>query len=128
MQLVIERVKPTAKSLVLTAGGREYFAKKETGITAGMTIDAETEASDFNGKTYVWVKKFKVAAPQMPVPARAGDGDPRGNQSTTSAGAAPWLPFASNTVAHAIQSGLITDPSHVKIWAAAAKQAYTELA
>lgn len=119
MLLNIEKVKPTAKSLVLTAGGKEYFAKKETGITAGMTIDAEVEDSDYNGKTYSWVKKFKStnAAPQAPTasPHVGGNG---------SAGAAPWLPFASNTVAHAIQAGIITAPNHIEAWTRAAKEAF----
>ena len=129
MQLTIEKVKPTAKSLVLTSGGKEYFAKKETGITAGMTIDAETESSDYNGKTYVWVKKFTRvnAAPQTADPARPASHAQGG--PVTSAGAAPvWGNFVSNQVAHAIQAGLITDPSQIKLWAAAAKQAYVELA
>lgn len=116
MQITVERIKPTAKSLVLTAGGKEYFAKKESGITAGMTIDAETKDSDYNGKTYTWVEKWKpVAAPQT-----------SGNASGQVSGTA-WLPFASNTVAHAINAGLITTPEQVKVWAASAKQAFEEL-
>lgn len=128
MQLTVDRIKPTAKSIVVTAGGKEYFAKKDSGITAGMTIDAETEDSDYNGKSYCWIKKWKAmsnAAPQSPAPA--GTGSPVVGH--TPAGAAPvWLPFASNTVAHAINAGIIKEPSDVKAWAAAAKQAYAELA
>ena len=126
MQLIIEKVKPTQKSLVLTAGGKEYFAKKETGITAGMTIEADLKVSDYNGKSYTWVEKFKAinggAAPQ----AGPGAGT---STAANPAGAAPvWLPFASNTVAHAINAGIIKEPADVKAWAAAAKQAFQELA
>jgi hypothetical protein len=124
MQLTVERLKPTAKSLVLTCGGVEYFAKKDSGISAGMTIEAEVEPSEFNGKTYRWVKKYtKVsdgnAAPQSSSPSSSGSG---------AAGAAPaWLPFASNTVAHAISAGIITAPNQVEAWVQAAHDAYNHV-
>ena len=121
MLLTVEKLKPTARSLVLTCGGKEYFAKKESGITAGMTIEAETKESDYNGKTYVWVEKYKQvsgAAPQS-----QSSSSPSG-----AAGAAPiWANFVSNQVAHAIAAGRIDDPVQIKIWAAAAKQAFVEL-
>ena len=113
MQLSVSAVKPLAKSLAITAGGKEYLAKKDSGITSGMTIEAEVEDSDYNGKTYHWIKKYK-AVNGSAASATAGNGT-------------AWLPFASNTVAHAINAGLIKDPSEVKQWAAAAKQAFEEL-
>jgi hypothetical protein len=121
MQLTIEKVKPTAKSLVLTAGGKEYFAKKETGITAGMTIEAELKASDYNGKTYTWVERYKPvngsAAPQA-APAASG------HAAGAPAGAAPiWLQMASNTVAHALNAGVLKEPSDIKAWVLAVKSA-----
>jgi hypothetical protein len=119
MQLTVEKIKPTAKSIVVTAGGKEYFAKKESGITAGMTIEAETEDSEYNGKNYCWIKKWKAMASTTATAASAAPAAPSGNA---------WLPFASNTVAHAINAGLIQSPDQVKLWAAAAKQAYQELA
>jgi hypothetical protein len=39
-----------------------------------------------------------------------------------------WMPFVSNTVAHAIQVGEIKEPAHIKVWAAAAKRAAEEIA
>ena len=118
MQLNIESVKQTSsgKSLIVKAGGKDYFAKVGVGLSAGMTVDAETEESEFNGKTNVWIKKWKPA-----------QGATQSQATGTSNGSA-WLPFASNTVAHAISSGLITSPEQVKAWAAAAKQAYQDLA
>ena len=117
MQLIISAVKPLAKSLAVTAGGKEYLAKKDSGISSGMTIEAEVEDSEYNGKTYHWIKKYRsVNGSQQtaPIPSPSSNGT-------------AWLPFASNTVAHAISSGLIKEPSDVKQWAAAAKQAYEEL-
>ena len=123
MQLTVERIKPTAKSIVVTAGGREYFAKKDSGITAGITIEADTEDSEYNGKNYCWIKKWRpVAAPDVGMPSARVS-------SPAAQGAAPlWSNFVSNQVAHAIQAGLITDPAQIKVWAQAAKNAYTEIA
>jgi len=118
MLLSIESVKPTAKSLVLKAGGKEYFAKKESGITAGMTIDAEVKDSEYNGKTYSWVEKYRQVA----------NGNGQHAAVAPVSGAAPvWLPFVSNTVAHAIAAGLCNEPGKVSAWAKAAKDAYEAL-
>ena len=128
MQLTIENIKtnPSGKSCVVKASGKDYFAKPNIGLSVGMTIDAETEVSEYNGKQNVWIKKYKAinggAAPQ----AGPGAGT---STAANPAGAAPvWLPFASNTVAHAINAGIIKVPDDVKAWAAAAKQAFQELA
>lgn len=118
MQLNIESIKPTAKSLVLKAGGKEYFAKKDSGISSGMTIEAETEESEYNGKTYVWVKKWK------PVQAvAAAIQTPQAGTNVT-----PWwMPFVSNVTAHAIQAGIIQTPSQIEAWAVAARNAAHKL-
>jgi hypothetical protein len=127
MQLTIENIKtnPSGKSCVVKAGGKDYFAKPNIGLSVGMTIDAETEVSEYNGKSNIWIKKYKAvngsAAPQNVTDA--------GAKAPASAAAAPvWGNFVSNQVAHAIQAGLITTPEQIKLWAAAAKQAYMELA
>lgn len=124
MLLNVESVKPTStgKSLIVKAGGKDYFAKTGCGIIAGTTIDAETKDSLFNGKTNTWIEKWRAvqnAAPQAP--------DASASSSGRNGVPAAWLPFASNTVAHAISAGLCSDPMMVKAWAAAAKQAYEEL-
>jgi len=119
MILSIESVKPTAKSLVLKAGGKEYFAKKDSGISQGMTIDAETKASDYNGKTYVWVEKWK--------PATAATQTQAGTSGPALGSAAAFMPFVSNTVAHAISAGLITAPNQIAVWANAAYVAAVRL-
>lgn len=118
MQLTIESVKtnPSGKSMVVKAGGKDYFAKAGCGIAAGMTIDAETEISEYNGKQNTWIKKWKAMAA---TPA------PQAGTSTAVNGTAPvWLPFASNTVAHAISAGLIQNPSQIAEWVKGAKAAY----
>jgi hypothetical protein len=132
MQLVIENVKtnPSGKSCVVKAGGKDYFAKPAMGLAAGMTIEAETEVSEFNGKQNTWIKAYKKVGNGSAAPQSHPVTEPRTASSSAGAAvAAPaWLPFASNTVAHAINGGLITTPDQVKLWAAAAKQAFIELA
>lgn len=127
MQLTIESVGPSksGKALRVKAGGKWYGANKDSGISSGMTIEAEVEDGEFG----LWINKWKAvngsAAPQgHPVT------EPRtASSSAGTAGAAPvWSNFVSNQVAHAIQAGLIQSPEQIKLWAAAAKQAFTELA
>lgn len=131
MQLTVEQVTTakTGKSLRVKANGDWYGAKKDSGISQGMVIEATVSDGDY-GK---WIDAYKPvngsAGQQMSAAARPGGAEPRGLQTpTTSAGVAPWSNFVSNQVAHAIAAGLITDPSQIKTWAAAAKQAFTELA
>lgn len=123
--LTVESVQPakTGKSLRVKANGEWYGAKKDSGIASGMTIEAETEDGDF-GK---WINKWRPsnAAPQVAQPARAAV-DAQAS-SRTPAVAAAWLPFASNTVAHAISAGYIKEPGHVSAWAKAAKEAFEAL-
>lgn len=121
MQITIDKIKPNEKSLVVTAGGKDYFAKKDSGITAGMTIDVETEDSEYNGKNYCWIKKWKAMAAQTPdQPASP----PKGQQASTGLW---WMPFVSNVTAHAIQAGLITEPRQLEGWATAARNAAHKL-
>lgn len=121
MQLTVESVTPakTGKSLRIKANGEWYGAKKDSGIQAGMTIDAEVEDGDY-GK---WINKWKAMAS---TPA-AQPSAPASSSQGAAVGTA-WLPFASNTVAHAINAGLIQNPEQVKVWAEAAKKAYADLA
>jgi hypothetical protein len=119
MQITIESVKPLEKSMALKAGGIEYLAKKDSGLAVGMTIETEPELSDYNGKTYRWIKKYKAVNRSTQAPTSSPTAQP--------AGAPIWSNFVSNQVAHAIQAGLITSPDQVKLWAAASKQAFVEL-
>lgn len=119
--LLITAIKPTAKSLVITAGGREYFAKKDSGLDGkiGLTIEAETKQSNYNGKDYVWIEKWKTASGAPAAPAQA---------SFTAAGInLAFLPFVSNVVAHAIQCGRIETPTEIQAWADAAYTAASNL-
>ena len=129
MQLTVENVTTakTGKSLRVKANGSWYGAKKDSGITAGTTIEAEVEHGDFGA----WINKWKPvngsAAPQESQPK--GAAGVAGHVAPSPAGAAPvWLPFASNTVAHAINAGIITAPNMVEAWTRAAKEAFMKVA
>lgn len=117
MLLSITEIKPTksGKSVVVKADGKDFFAKPDMGLAAGMTIEAETEDSEYQGKTLVWIKKYKKANGSA---ASAPSG---------SAGNLPYMPFVSNTVAHAIAAGCIKNPSEVAAWAKAAIEAVRDL-
>ena len=115
MQLTIETVgkTKTGKSLGVKANGKDFLAKLDSGLTAGMVIDAEIETTEYNGKTYTWIGKYA----QMSKP----------NGSTPASNGLAWLPMASNLTAHAINAGLIKDPAEVKVWISATKQAFEEV-
>ena len=128
--LTVENVttSKSGKALRVLAGGVWYGAKKDSGLAKGMTVEAEVSDGEY-GK---WIDKYKPvngsAAPQQSPSGSLPAGSPVAGQAPA-AGAAPlWGNFVSNQVAHAIQAGLITEPSHIKLWAAAAKQANMELA
>jgi hypothetical protein len=113
--LHIDSIKPTAKSLVLTCAGKEYFAKKDSGLDGkvGSTIEVETKASDYNGKSYVWIEKWKTA------PNGAAAAPAQGSFTASGVNLA-FLPFVSNIVAHAIQAGYIQMPADIQKWASTA--------
>lgn len=117
MQLTIESVQKTktGKSLGVKASGKDFLAKLDSGLQVGMVIEAETETSDYQGKSYVWIGKYKAVS--------QGNGAAPANS-----GGYPWLPMASNLTAHAINAGLIKEPAEVKLWIAATKQAFEEVA
>lgn len=127
MLLKVEKVQPakTGKSLRVKANGEWYGAKKDSGIQEGMSIEAEVEDGEF-GK---WIGKYKQQSNGNGSNGHAGQHSPTTSSPSASGGVAPaWLPFASNTVAHAISAGYIQHPEQVKDWAAAAKAAFSELA
>ena len=98
---------------VYTDFGTYYASLKSTGIEqcVGKQIDAETSKTA-DGKVS-FINGFTVL--------------PDGENAATSATSVSngvsdrfWAPFVSNTVAHAIQGGLIKTVSDLRQWAAAA--------
>jgi hypothetical protein len=94
-----------------------------------MTGPAEVEvvARHYQGKEYWNITSLKQNAAAVPPQAMAL-GPPITVGVTSGARVqaelAPWwMPFVSNTVAHAIQAGFITEPGMVLDWARAAKEA-----
>ena len=122
MLLRISNVERKEKSYkVSTDFGTYYASLKSTGIEqcVGKQIDAETSKSSdgrinfLNGFTVVDnpenVSKQAVVAP-------------KGNDSDI------WfMPFVSNTVAHAIQAGLVKTVADLRVWSSAAYEAAIRL-
>jgi hypothetical protein len=121
MQLTITDLKQNSSGKSWSVN-KKYLVKNETAevLKVGQTIDATIKTSEFNGKTMEWIEGFKaMAAPAASAPA-ATPAPANGNLF--------WLPFASNTVAHAVQAGYIQKPEDILGWVLAAKSAATTAA
>ena len=118
----------TGKSLRVLLGGTWYGAALDSGLNGlkGQMIEAEIET----GKYGPWIKAYaKVAAPQVPPPTQGGlppapapaVAAPR--YAEPSDNVQPWyMPFVSNTVAHAIAAGHCSTPEAINMWALKAAQ------
>ena len=128
MAVQVEEVMPakSGKSLRVKLGGTWYGANLDSGLNGakGQMIEAEIQTSDKFGP---WIKGWRPsAAPQVPsqaapltAPAAAAPryaGEPGDNIQ-------PWyMPFVSNTVAHAIAAGHCKAPEMIDQWALKAAQ------
>lgn len=123
MQLSVETVtkSKSGKALRIKAGGAWYGARLNAGLekAVGKTIEAEVQHDETYGDQ---IGAWKIIEGSTP-PAQQKNGN-----GASANGAPAWLPFASNTVAHAINAGLITDPAQVSKWAQSAKEAFEALA
>ena len=119
------------KSLRVKLGGNWYGASLDSGLNGakGKFIEADIQTSDKFGP---WINKWSAsnAAPQVPPSASSPSSSPA-VAAPVYAGAAtqpgdniqPWfMPFVSNTVAHAIQGGLCQTPEAINQWALKAAQ------
>ena len=128
---------PSGKSLIVEVAGRKegYFAKLDSGLEAGMTVEAETKASEWKGKTSWWIEKWKNAPAtglgQAPASGQQTRPDPSqtgGEGRFTAEGInLAFLPFVSNVVAHAIAAGKVEGPAEISAWADAAYTAACNL-
>lgn len=117
-QVHIKSVKLSASGKaynVQTDSGKFYVAGLATGIeqAEGKTVDAELGSfRSANGKTIETIDGFTLTdSPKQPVASSSGS---NGHSDRW------YMPFISNTVAHAIQCGLIKGPGDIGQWARAA--------
>jgi hypothetical protein len=114
MQITVAFVNPPKegkKNGSVKVGDRYYsYDPKKFTFAKGGTYDIEYKEDDYNGKTYYFIEKAKEVG-----------------TANSAAGDRWWMPFVSNTVAHAIAAGKIEEPLDLKAWALAAKTAATEL-
>ncbi len=128
MQITVDYVNPPKEGKrngSVKAGSTLYsYNPAEITFAKGCTYEVEAVQSEQNPKLYFVNKAKPVNGAQSPMPGLTPE---RYAGPTTPQSDRFWLPFVSNTVAHALSSGLIKEPYQVKTWAAAAKQAALEL-
>ena len=116
----------SGKTYQVTIGGEGYFAKLDSKLdkAVGQAIDFSIDPSEYKGKVVNWVKDwdFDRGAPAPePIPASP----PLIKVPFPSD---RWyMPFISNTVAHAITAGLVKDSPSLAQWATAAYRAAMQI-
>ena len=145
MSVVIEQVThaKTGRSLRVLLSGKWYGAYLDSGLNdptlIGRSVEADIVTTEKAGP---WIKGWKpcaipaapTATPQVqaqpaptpppPPAAVATTRVPEPQYAEPNTNVAPWwMPFVSNTVAHAIQAGLIKTPQEIRAWLIAAKVA-----
>ena len=144
MAVFVEKVEQAAsgKCLKVVASGVKYLASLDSGLNAcrGQWIEVEIKESK-DPKFPPWLGKWvhaaapQSAAPQVPTPPMQSVGNsppppapaaaaPQYKYAEPNANAPmPWLPMASNVVAHAIAAGKIETPNQVGAWVRAVQNA-----
>jgi len=115
------------KSLRVKLGGNWYGASLDSGLNGakGKFIEADIQTSDKFGP---WINKWSAsnAAPQVPPSASSPSSSPAvaaPKYAEQSDNVSPWwMPFVSNTVAHAIAAGKCASPEAIDQWALKAAQ------
>ena len=127
MLLKISKVELTKskKSLLITAGNDTYFADTASGLSnaVGKVIEANIEDTDYQGKTYMWIREWQES--KKPAPGLATQ--PLVPNKAKVNGDRWYMPFVSNTIAHAIAAGCIKDFPALNQWAKAAHDAAVAL-
>jgi len=146
MPVMVEQVTKTksGKAYRVLLGGKWYNAFIDSGIEAaqGRYIEAEITTSEKFGPGIAKWAYSQGAAPQVPPPMQGGippapapaaaapyderNPPPETHYAEPARGGdniQPWyMPFVSNTVAHAIEKGLISTPVGINEWALKAAQ------
>ena len=108
----------TGKSLRVKIGG----------MWLGASLDARAKLHDLQGQLVEFTQEDKGYGPWLKSCDPLGmPPEPSEKAQVKSNGDRWYMPFVSNTVAHCISGGLITEPSQIALWAKAAKAAADEL-
>lgn len=119
------------KCFNVTLSGQKYLGNLDSGLNANVGKWIEAEIKPINDPRFpAWIGKWvhaeapssaqQAAVPtaSLPPPAVA-----ERSYAAPSDNIAPWyMPFVSNTVAHAIEKGLISTPVAINEWALKAAQ------
>lgn len=138
----------SGKTISVKIGGKFFSTKNwELRGMVGQTIEFVPDASEYNGKTIMWLNDYTPAGTAPPTAADAfnqahaqrpsyqpapvaqpGQGNPSYTPAPQPTGdPMRYLPMTSNLVAHAIAAGVITEPAHIAAWAKAAFSAAKNL-
>ena len=116
----------SGKSYQVQIAGQGYFAKLDSKLdkAVGQAIDFSVDPSEYKGKVVNWVTDWDFdRGPPAPVPIPANP--PLIKVPFPSD---HWyMPFISNTVAHAITAGLVKDSPSLAQWATAAYRAAMQI-
>ena len=105
-----------------------YVSKRIDPPEVGATIDADTSSSDFKGKTYWYLNKFKVVTRSSPeAPKTASNGRAATNGAGWSVDAKDCMIFLEVVVKAAFDKSLISDPDELFTWTAATYRAVEQL-
>jgi len=111
----------SGKTVSVKVNGKYYSCSDFTIKNApiGSEIAFETSESQYGDVTINWLNDWSVGEKPANAPSPSAP-----TTTTTSDYVDRWyMPFVSNTVAHAIQSQAITQPTEIEKWARAAKSA-----
>ncbi len=124
MKAIVDEVtlSKSGKSYLAKIGGQGYFCKLDSKIdkAVGQAIDFSVDPQNYQGKTINWVRDWDFDRNPPAPPKEAAVASPRPSSGLLSGGDRFYMPFVSNTVAHAIAAGLIKEPTQIGPWARAA--------
>src|SRR3990167_9819129 len=123
----------SGKSYQLQIAGQGYFAKLDSKLdkAVGQAIDFSIDPSDYKGKVVNWVKEWDFDRNPPPSPVTASMVHPNPPMQPVYAASQSrdrwYMPFISNTVAHAITAGLVKDSPSLAQWSTAAYRAAMQI-
>ena len=132
MAVMVEEVTPSksGKALRVKLGGTWYNAFLDSGLNGqkGKMIEAEIQTNEKFGPSIKAWRPVSDAAPQVSPPSAGHSPQPPAVAAPRYAEPNPnvapwWMPFVSNSVAHAIAAGHVNSPEAIKTWAIAARNA-----
>lgn len=123
---ILERREATksGKSFAVQLGGQKYYTKHNSIMTTatGSMLQCEVNDSEYNGKPMAWIESFTLlgqpaaSLPQPGAQPSTASAPPRHAPDNYQTWNGIPMPFISNVVGTAIESGKITKPEEIGAW------------